>query len=135
MLWIFEILSFQFLAIVFRKFQIHHCEQYLWWNQKPHLSGKLAHVEWNGVKFGTPSQSYKIWGTFYLVAFNITLESVVGVISSAKMRFPKHYLVYKLQPKFIKLLPNFRLNGPHKSTFGIFEILKIEILAFFFHFG
>ena len=47
---IFEILSFRFLMIFFRKFQIHQCS--LWRNQKPLLSGKRAVVEQNGVKFG-----------------------------------------------------------------------------------
>ena len=41
---------------------------------------------------------------------------------------------YKSQPKIFKLLPNFLLNGPPKITFEIFEVLKIEILTFFFHF-
>ncbi len=48
---IFEILSFRFLMIFFRKFQFHHCS--LWRNQKSQLSGKRAIVEQNGVKFGT----------------------------------------------------------------------------------
>ncbi len=42
---IFEINSFQFLTISFRKLQIHHCRQ------KPQVSGKRAIVEQNGVKF------------------------------------------------------------------------------------
>ena len=29
---------------------------------------------------------------------------------------------YKSQPKVLKLLLNFFSNGPHKTTFGIFEI-------------
>ena len=48
---IFEILSFWFLTIFFRKFQIHHCT--LWRNQKPQVCGKRAIVEQNGVKFWT----------------------------------------------------------------------------------
>ncbi len=48
---IFEVLSFRFLMIFFRKFQIRHCS--LWKNQKPQLSGKRAIVEQSGVKFGT----------------------------------------------------------------------------------
>ncbi len=48
---IFDILSFKFLIIFFRKFQIHDCN--LWRNQKPQLSGKQVIVEQNGVKFGT----------------------------------------------------------------------------------
>ena len=39
---------------------------------------------------------------------------------------------YKSQPKTFKLFLNFLSNGPHKTTFGIFEILKISILIFFF---
>ncbi len=40
---IFEIVSFRFLTIFVRKFQIHHCT--LWRNPKPQLSGKRAIVE------------------------------------------------------------------------------------------
>ncbi len=40
----------------------------------------------------------------------------------------KRYSSYKSQPKVCKLFLNFLPNGPHKTTFGIFEILKIEIL-------
>ncbi len=45
--WIFEILSFRFLTIFFRKFQFYHCS--LLRNQKPQLSGKRAIVEQNRV--------------------------------------------------------------------------------------
>ncbi len=41
---------------------------------------------------------------------------------------------YKSQPKVSKPLLNFLPNGPHKTTFGIFEILKIEILTNFIRF-
>ncbi len=64
-----------------------------------------------------------------------SLEVILGVIQCTwdflKIQFPKHYF-YKLQPKFIKLHPSHLLSGPHTSTFGIFEILKIEILFIFF---
>ena len=36
------------------------------------------------------------------------------------------------QPNVFKLLLNFLPNGPHTTTFGIFEIMKIEILTLFF---
>ncbi len=38
---------------------------------------------------------------------------------------------YNSQPKVLKLFLNFLPNGPHKTMFGIFEILKIEILMNF----
>ncbi len=41
---------------------------------------------------------------------------------------------YKWQPKVFKLLLLFVRNGTHKTTFGIFEILKIEILTIIFRF-
>ncbi len=41
---------------------------------------------------------------------------------------------YKWQPKVFKLFLNFLPNDPHKTTFGIFEILKIEILTNFIRF-
>ncbi len=38
----------------------------------------------------------------------------------------KHYY-YKSQPKVLKLLLNFLLNGPQKNYVGGFEIFKIAI--------
>ncbi len=49
-------------------------------------------------------------------------------------KVPKPYS-YKSQPKAVKLFLNYLPNGPHKMTFGIFEILKIEILTIFFSFS
>ena len=46
--------------------------------------------------------------------------------------FTKSYS-YKSQLKVFKLFLSFLLNGPHKTTFGIFEILKIEISTFYFY--
>ncbi len=37
-------------------------------------------------------------------------------------KISKRYF-YKSQPKVYKLVLNFPPNGPHKTTFGIFEIL------------
>ena len=47
---------------------------------------------------------------------------------------PKRYSSFKSRPKVLKLLLNFLPNGPHKTTFGIFEILKMEILMNFIRF-
>ncbi len=44
----------------------------------------------------------------------------------------KHYSSYKLQPKVFKRFLNFLPNGPHKTTFGIFEILSAIFNDFFF---
>ena len=44
----------------------------------------------------------------------------------------KAYFFYKSQPRFIKLLLNDFPSGPHKTTFGIFEILSFRFLTFFF---
>ena len=47
----------------------------------------------------------------------------------------KRYSSYKSQPKAFKRFLNFLPNGPHKTTFAIFEILlKIKILTIFFRF-
>ncbi len=51
-----------------------------------------------------------------------------------EVKISKRYSSYKSQPKFIKLFLNFLPNGPHKTMFGIFEILKIEILTDFIRF-
>ena len=44
----------------------------------------------------------------------------------------KRYSSYKSHPKAFKLFMNFLPNGPHKTTFGIFEMLKIKILMILF---
>ncbi len=49
-------------------------------------------------------------------------------------KISKRYSSYKSQPKAFKLLLNFLSNGPHKTKFGIFDILKIEILTNFIPF-
>ncbi len=36
---------------------------------------------------------------------------------------------YQSEPKDFKVFMNFLPIAPHKSTFGIFEILKIEIVT------
>ena len=43
-------------------------------------------------------------------------------------KISKRYFSYNSQPKGFKLFLNILPNGPHKNTFVIFEILKIEIL-------
>ncbi len=40
-------------------------------------------------------------------------------------KISKRYSSYNLHPKVFQLFLNFLLNGPNKSTFGIFEILRI----------
>ncbi len=37
----------------------------------------------------------------------------------------KRYYSFKSQPKVFKLFLNFLHNGPHKSMFGIFQILVV----------
>ncbi len=49
-------------------------------------------------------------------------------------KISKRYSSYKSEPKVFKIFLNFLLDGPHKSMFGIFEILKIEILTNFIRF-
>ncbi len=49
-------------------------------------------------------------------------------------KISKRYPSYNSQPKVFKLFLNFLPNGAHKTTFGIFEILKIEILTNFIRF-
>ncbi len=43
----------------------------------------------------------------------------------------KMLLLLQIAAESFKLFLNFLCNGPHKTTFGIFEILKIEILTNF----
>ncbi len=63
----------------------------------------------------------KVSGNFLRIFFiSLTWDPVGAKVSK---RDP-----YKSQPKVFKLL-NFLPNGPHKTTFGTFEIFKIEILT------
>ena len=50
-----------------------------------------------------------------------------------RARISKRYS-YKSQPKAFKLFLNCLRNGPHKTKFVIFEILKIGILTNFIRF-
>ncbi len=47
----------------------------------------------------------------------------------------KTLLLLQITAEIFKLLLNFIPSGPHKTTFGIFEILKIEILIHLFSFS
>ena len=81
----------------------------------------------NHTFFEFTKKKKNIWGIFYeYLSFSLTWDPMGAKVSK---RFP-----YKFQPKVFKLLLNFLPNGPNKSTFGAFEILKIEILTIFFVF-
>ena len=68
--------------------------------------------------------SFKFWlllslchtlGCFkFFLIFSLTWDPMGGKISKRDS--------YKSQPKVVKLVLNFPPNGPHKNTFGIFEI-------------
>ncbi len=47
-------------------------------------------------------------------------------------KISKRYSSYKSQQKAFKLFLNFLPNGPHKTAFGIFEILSLQFLMNFF---
>ncbi len=67
------------------------------------------------------------WGwvvVYEYFSFSLTWDLVGAKIS-------KRYS-YKSQWNVSKLVLNFLLKGPHKNTFGVFEILKIEHLTIFF---
>ncbi len=49
-------------------------------------------------------------------------------------KISKRYSSYKSQPKVSKLFLIFLPNASHKTTFGIFDILKIDILTNFIRF-
>ncbi len=78
---------------------------FLPYGPKNHLSGKRSTLERNEVKSGIPMQLYNICRVpLGLVEINVMLVSFGAFVICAKIPFPKHYFVYKLQPKFIKLL-------------------------------
>ncbi len=49
-----------------------------------------------------------------------------------EVKISKRYSSYKSQPKVFKLVLIFPPNGPHKNTFGLFEVLSFQVLTFFF---
>ncbi len=71
--------------------------------------------------------NFENWNLNEFYSFSLTWDPMGVKIS-------KYYYAYKSQPKAFKLVRNFLPNGPHKTTFGIFEILKIEILMNFIRF-
>ena len=67
-------------------------------------------------------------GNFYeYFSFSLTWDPMGAKIS-------KCYCSYKSQLKAFKILLNFLPSGPHKTMFGIFGSLKIEILTIVFRF-
>ena len=64
------------------------------------------------------------WFFYEYFSFSLTWDAMGANIS-------KRYSSYKSQPKVFKLFLNFLPNGPHKTTFGIFEILSFWFLAIF----
>ncbi len=48
------------------------------------------------------------------------------------VKISKRNFSYKSQPNVFNLVLNFPPNGPHKTTFGMFEILSFRFLIFFF---
>ena len=68
---------------------------------------------------------FENWNFNELYSFSLTWDPMGVKIST-------RYSSYKSQLKVFKLLLNFLPNGPHKITFEIFEILKIEMLMIFF---
>ncbi len=69
---------------------------------------------------------------FFLIFYEYFSFSLTWDPMGAKIS--KRYSTYKLQLMAFKLFLNFLPNGPHKTSFGIFEILKIEILTNFIRF-
>ena len=60
-----------------------------------------------------------------MYSFSLTWDPIGVKIS-------KPYSSYKSQPKVFERVLNFAPNGPHKTTFRIFEILNFRFLTFFF---
>ncbi len=82
---------------------------------------------------GLPKTTF---GIFEILKIEIlTIVFVLLTWGPMRAKISKRYTSYKSQEKTFKPFLNFLHNGPHKTTFGIFEILKIEILTdLFFRF-
>ena len=48
------------------------------------------------------------------------------------VKISKRFSSYKSQPKVFKVALHFPVNGSHKITLGIFEILSFRFLTIFF---
>ncbi len=68
----------------------------------------------------------EIWIFYENFSFSLTWDPMEAKISKCYS--------YKSQPKVFKLFLNFLPNGLHKTAFGIFQILKIELLTNFIRF-
>ncbi len=106
--------------------------------RRPSLSLKLQHGLLSNFSCGFPwaicpdvfffifeKKNFDFLGFFF--SFSLTWDPMGAKIS-------KRYSSYKSQPKVFKLFLNILPNGPHKTKFGIFKILKIEILMNFIRF-
>ncbi len=77
-----------------------------------------------------------IQGTFGIVASKVILRSFGALaIFFENTISEKHYLFNKSQPNLWKLLLNYLLNGPQKTTVETLEIFKIQIVTIFFSFS
>ena len=72
-----------------------------------------------------------IWGTFSLVAFKVIWGSFGALVIFPETTMSnKLYFFCKSQPRFIKHLLNYLVNGLHKTTLRIFERSKSRSLRF-----
>ena len=85
--------EFRFLTHCLKKCEIHHCSI-----RKLQLCRKWEIVERNGDTHAVIQLTYM--GYLWPCSVKILLGSSGALPSFLKIRFPKHYLFYKLQPKF-----------------------------------
>ena len=102
------------------------CRNYLWstnawFSFKFWLSLPLGHMLGRFLNF---------WIFFFCFIF-LRIFFVFVNMGPIGAKISKCYSSYKSQPKVFKLVPNFPPYGPHKTTFGIFEILSFWFLTNF----
>ncbi len=124
---IFQIWGFWILMIFFQTFKLTIVaygeikSSIIWTNER--------FVEQNGAKFGIRGYSNSTYIGYLCLC---SVQCPFGVIQCI-CDFPKNtikkkttLLLLQITAEIYQLLLNYLLNGPHKTTFGIFETLKIE---------
>ena len=80
--------------------------------------------QWSSQHFVWDFWNFKNWTFNEFYSFPSTWDPMGVKISKRNS--------YKSEPKVLKLVLKFPPNGPHETTFGIFEILRLWFLTIFF---
>ncbi len=68
--------------------------------------------------------NFENWNFNYFFSFSLTWDPM-------RVKISKSYSSYKSQPKAFKFFLNFLPNGPHKTTFVVFEMVLRFLMIYF----